>query len=126
MPTKAVAWRVAYVGVAKFGESGLENLKIGRELLDAIENTVDADEEFGDPYIRLSKWTIEEITKQGRTLPDKALRRNVDLNIKQIERLKKSMAKMCDKVAPEGAAPILDFLDGIAGATEVEYAPKAA
>ena len=119
-----VAWRIAYVAVAKFGESGMENLKTGRDIMDSIETIVDMEEEHGDPYAKLGKRALEEMTRLGRVLPNKELRCTVDFQEKQVKYLEAAVRKMGDNVAPEAASPLFDIIDGINAATEVEYVPK--
>lgn len=120
-----VAWRIAYVAVAKFGDGGLEQLRMGKDLLDKIDELVDPDVEYGDPYIRLTEKVKAMIIQAGKPLPDTSLRILIDLNNKYKEYLKSSVMKMVEKVAPESAAPILDILDGLEHTTEIEYTAKS-
>ena len=86
-----VAWRIAYVAIAKFGDGGLEQLRMGKDLLDKIDNLVDPDLEYGDPYAHLSEKMKDKIKEAGKPLPDPTLRVFIDLNNKFKEYFKGSV-----------------------------------
>ncbi len=119
-----VALRVAYIAVAKFGEGGMDQLLVGREIMNAIVKVVDPDEEFGDPYMHIGSKLIEKLKKAGQPIPDPDLVRNLDLSKTQLGYMKKSLVAMGEKVAPESAAPLFALRDAIEAAVDIEYAPS--